>query len=127
MAAPVTIPILQNQPTSLLRTLGALWQAHGRQVVGVGWIATVLSTLALVAIADPVRHAYLLQAGQNLTPAQSLILSDALAVFGQDFETHVRIVVAIEVLVVLAFTATAALIVHRRRDGVGLLVSAAMV
>jgi hypothetical protein len=86
-----------------------------------------VAALALFVIAVPVRYAQLLRIADNLTPAQALVLADALAVFGQDLATHLRLVIAIEILTVVTFTAIGLLIFLRRRDRMALLLSAGMV
>ena len=107
--------------------LTAFWAAYGRWVQRAWWFTVMVSALALFAIAVPVRYAQLSHTTDNLTPAQALVLADVLAVFGQDLATHIRVVMAIEILVVVAFTAIGLLIFWRRRDRVALLLSAGMV
>jgi hypothetical protein len=107
--------------------LAAWWAANGRCVQRAWWFAMMVAALALFVVAVPVRYAQLSRIADTLTPAQTLVLADALAVFGQDLATHVRLVMAIEVLVVATFTAVGLLIFWRRRDRVALLLSAGMV
>ena len=127
MAFPAAVSPAQKDHTSLSTALTRLWEAHTLRLARIAWVVAVAGTLTLVAMAVPVRYAHLQRTIQNLTPAQELVLKDVLAVFGQDIASHLRIVVAIEVLVILAFTVIAGLIIFRRRDGVALHLSAALV
>ena len=127
MAIPASVPASPNQLAARLTAPGRLSLAHWRVAFRLGWFAVIVGTFGLVALAIPVRYAQLLRTAQNVTPAQSLVVNDVLAVFGQSLEAHIRSVLVIEVGVFLAFAATGAFIVLRKRDGVALHLSATLV
>ena len=98
MATPAVVSTANDDRGSFLSAATRLWESYRTRIVGLAWIVAVAGTLALVALAVPARYAFLLRTTQNLTPAQSLVLADVLAVFGANVENHIRVVVGIEVL-----------------------------
>ena len=96
MAIPASVPASPNQLAARLTAPGRLSLAHWRVAFRLGWFAVIVGTFGLVALAIPVRYAQLLRTAQNVTPAQSLVVNDVLAVFGQSLEAHIRTVLVIE-------------------------------
>jgi hypothetical protein len=106
---------------------GALWMtAAGLRLraIRAGWLAVVLTTLAIFVEGLPARYTELLDTLHNLTPAQELVLQE----LGISGDGYARLVMAVEVAAPVVFFAMALLLFLRKPgDWVTVFVSATLI